>query len=98
MSSRTFVRALHRTLTVSLVVAICASQVSIALAGNYRIGAVGGVVIQIDGVVRNATVDQRAALAKLRREEFKKPTGEWDGPSRCGRSRSEPWKPPANIS
>ena len=76
MSSRTIVRALHRTLTVLLVVVVCTSQVSIALAGNYRIGSVGGVVIQIDGVVHNATVDQRAALAKLRREEFKKPTGE----------------------
>ena len=73
MSSRTIVRALHRTLTVMLVVAICASQVSLAVAGNYRIGAVGGVMIQSDGVVRNATVDQRAALAKLRREEFQKP-------------------------
>lgn len=76
MSSRTVVRALHRTLTVFLVVAFVASQVSVALAGNYRIGAVGGVLIQVDGVVRNATVDQRAALAKLRREEYKKPAGE----------------------
>ncbi len=87
MSSRTVVRALHRTLTVFLVVAICTSQVSIARAGNYRIGAVGGVVIQIDGVVQNATVDQRAALAKLRREEFKQPTVRWVRLSRCGRSR-----------
>ncbi len=73
MSSRTVVRALHRSLTVLLVVTICTSQFSIALAGNYRIGAVGGVVIQIDGVVRDATVDQRTALAKLRREEFQQP-------------------------
>ncbi len=73
MSSRTVVRALHRTLTILLIVALCASQVSVAWAGNYRIGAVGGVVIQIDGVVRDATVDQRAALAKMRREEFKAP-------------------------
>jgi len=76
MSSRTVVRALHRTLIVLLVVAICTSQVSLVLAGNFRFGAVGGVVIQIDGVVRNATVDQRAALAKLRREEFAKPAGQ----------------------
>ncbi len=76
MSSRITARGFHRTLTVLLAVTICASQMSIARAGNYRIGSVGGVVIQIDGVVRNATVDQRAALAKLRREEFKKPSGD----------------------
>lgn len=73
MSSRTVVRALHRTLFAVLIAAICTSQYSVARAGNYRLGAVGGVVIQIDGVVRDATVDQRAALAKLRREEFKQP-------------------------
>ena len=56
MSSRTVVRALHRTLTVLLVFAVCASQVSVALAGNYRIGSVGGVVIQIDGVVPGCDV------------------------------------------
>ena len=70
MSSRTIVRAFNCTLTICLLVAVSAATARTALAGNYRIGAVGGVVILNDGVVRNATVDQHAALAKMRREDF----------------------------
>ena len=66
MTSRTAVRGWHRTLIALLIAAMATSQVSVVLAGNYRTGAVGGVVIQIDGVVQNATADQRAALAQLR--------------------------------
>ena len=76
MSSRTIVRAFNCTLTICLLVAVSAATARTALAGNYRIGAVGGVVILNDGVVRNATVDQHAALAKMRREDFTRPTGE----------------------
>ena len=76
MTSRTAVRGWHRTLIALLVAAIAASQASIVLAGTFRTGAVGGVVIQNDGVVQNATVDQRLALARLRREEFQQPAAE----------------------
>lgn len=76
MSSRTIVRAFNCTLTICLLVAFSAATVRTVLAGNYRTGSVGGVVILNDGVVRNATVDQRAALAKMRREDVTEPSGE----------------------
>lgn len=78
MSSRAFVGALNRTLTVLAAFAVCAAVPAPALGGNYRLGSVGGVVIRNDGVVRNATVDQRAALAKMRREDYKKPGGDME--------------------
>jgi hypothetical protein len=76
MTSRTTVRGWHRTLTAVFVAAIAVSQASIVLAGNYRSGAVGGIVIQNDGVVQNATVDQRLALATLLRKEIQQPAAE----------------------
>ncbi len=64
MTSRTAVRAWHRTLIAMLIAAMATSQVSVVLAGNFRTGAVGGVVIQVDGVVQNATADQRAGAGQ----------------------------------
>ena len=61
MSSRTLVRSMHGALNAMLVVALCVSQVSITWAGNFRNGAVGGVSINVDGVVRNAELAQREA-------------------------------------
>lgn len=74
MSSRAFVGALNRTLTLLAVIAVPAT----VFGGNYRLGSVGGVVIRNDGVVRNATVDQRAALAKMRREDLARPSGDME--------------------
>lgn len=75
MTSRTAVRGWHRFMVALVMVALTTSQVSVALAGNWG-GAVGGVVINIEGNVENATAAQRAALAKLRREEIKQPGDE----------------------
>ncbi|MHB8970400.1 MAG: DUF1598 domain-containing protein [Pirellulaceae bacterium] len=80
MTSRTAVRAWHRALIAMLIAAMATSQGSVVLAGNFQTGAVGGVVIQVDGVVQNATADQRQALAKLRREEFRQPADELNRP------------------
>jgi hypothetical protein len=76
MTSRTVVRGWHRALIGWLVVAMAMSQASLVLAGNYRSSAVGGVVIQDDGVVQNATVNQRLALARTLREEFQPPVAD----------------------
>jgi len=76
MTSRTAVGGWNRTLTALLAAAIAVSQASYVLAGSYRSGAVGGVVIQNDGVVQNATVDQRLALARTLREELQPPAAE----------------------
>ena len=56
MSSRTIVRSMRRGLSALLVVALCVSQVSVIWAGNFRNGAVGGVSINVDGVVRTSFV------------------------------------------
>jgi hypothetical protein len=76
MSSRTIVRSMRRGLNALLVVALCVSQVSVIWAGNFRNGAVGGVSINVDGVVRNAEVSQREAMAKRLRDEFTQPDGD----------------------
>ncbi|MGM0488170.1 MAG: DUF1598 domain-containing protein [Planctomycetota bacterium] len=78
MSSRAFVGALNRTLTVLAAFAVCAAVPATVVGGNYRLGSVGGVVIRNDGVVRNATIDQQAALAKMRREDYKEPGDEME--------------------
>jgi len=73
MSSRTFVRALNRGLIIVATTALCAAFFSTSWAGNFRFGSVGGVVIKVDGVVQNATAEQIASLAKMRRAELKTP-------------------------
>lgn len=75
MTSRTAVRGWHHVLVALTLVALTTTQVSVALAGNWG-GAVGGVVINIEGIVENATPAQVAALTKLRREEFRQPGNE----------------------
>jgi hypothetical protein len=73
MSSRTRVRALRGLLVLILLATICLAPLSTVQAGGWGRGAVGGVVIQLDGLVQNATLEQRHALAKLRREEVQEP-------------------------
>jgi len=73
MTSRTAVQGWHRTLIGLLAATMVMWQASLVLAGNYRVGAVGGVVIQDDGVVQNATVNQRLALARTLRADFQRP-------------------------
>lgn len=73
MSSRTFVRALNRGLIVVATVALSTTIITTSQAGNFRFGAVGGVVIQVDGVVQNAAPEQIASLTKMRRAEIKTP-------------------------
>lgn len=75
MTSRTAVRGWHRTLTIALAAVLATAPVAPVLAGTFQRSAVGGVVIESDGVVQNATADQRAALAKLRREQSVPATG-----------------------
>ena len=70
MLGRTLVRGLNRGLTAALLLGLGLSLVPQARAGNFRNGAVGGIVIRIDGVVRNAETDALKTLAKMRREEL----------------------------
>ncbi len=75
-TSRTIVRGWYGTLFGLLVAAMAMSLASWALAGFYRGGAVGGIVIQDDGVVQDATVQQRLALARNLREDLQPPTAD----------------------
>ncbi|MHB8863602.1 MAG: hypothetical protein ACYC6N_14465, partial [Pirellulaceae bacterium] len=81
MTNRTAVRAGHHILIAVLIAVMAMSQVSVVLAGSFMGGsAVGGVVIQIDGVVQNATAEQRATLARLRRADFRPAADELNRP------------------
>ncbi|MHB8955637.1 MAG: DUF1598 domain-containing protein [Pirellulaceae bacterium] len=81
MTNRTAVRAGHHILIAVLIAVMAMSQVSVVLAGSFMGGsAVGGVVIQIDGVVQNATAAQRATLARLRRADFRPAADELNRP------------------
>ncbi len=79
MSSRFGVtpRAVHQGVTALLVFALVVSQVSVATAGNFnRNGAVGGISIDVDGVVRDAVVKDQDALAREMRKSIETPQGE----------------------
>lgn len=80
MSSRTAVRAWRGSLCITLIGTLLFGHISVALAGSWMRGAVGGVVIQLDGVVQNATLDQRQALAKLLRAELREADGAMKAP------------------